>query len=67
MPAATEIFKECFMPNWGISMLPSHNKIVSCSTPETSLPKISAILSRSILEKFSSEMLSATCSTANIL
>ena len=41
-PAATDTFNECFIPNCGISIHPSDKAIVDCSTPVTSLPKITA-------------------------
>ncbi len=42
MPALTEIFSECFMPDCGISIHPSASFITSASTPLTSFPKTSA-------------------------
>ena len=44
MPAVTDTFIECFVPYCGISMHWLHLSITSCCTPNTSWPKITAIL-----------------------
>ena len=42
IPAATETFKECFVPTWGISTTSSETFIISSETPSTSFPNIKA-------------------------
>ena len=44
IPAATEMFNECFIPNCGISMEPSQSFNTSSPTPLTSLPNTTASL-----------------------
>ena len=44
MPMETETFRECFEPNWGISMDRSDASTTSCDTPATSFPKTRAYL-----------------------
>lgn len=39
IPAVTLTFRECLVPNWGISRQPSLISTMFCLTPFTSLPK----------------------------
>ena len=64
MPAAVAMFNECLVPICGISMQPSQSKMVSCSTPVTSLPKTRAVLSPSFISNCCNGMLFFTCSMA---
>ena len=64
MPALTEMFNECFVPNCGISIVPLHIATAFCETPKTSLPKTTAyFLFVSILKSFRNTEFS-TCSMA---
>ena len=42
IPAVTDTFNECFVPNCGISIAPSEASTTDCCTPFTSLPRITA-------------------------
>src|SRR5258705_752877 len=66
IPAAIEIFNECFIPHWGISTLPSHSFNASSPTPLTSFPNTTTVLPECWVVNACKGTLFSTCSTAKI-
>src|SRR5882762_1954559 len=64
IPAAIEIFNECFIPHCGISTLPSHKASASSPTPDTSFPKTTANRPECLIPNSGKGILPSVCSIA---
>jgi len=54
MPAQTDTFNECLVPNWGIETISSQSSITSEDIPVISFPKTAA-MGLEVLKRYSSK------------